>query len=97
MNANEFMRKVAEDEAFRNQIGANSDMTLEEFQGKAAAAGYNFSEADLMGAIGQVGSAALTDEELDSVAGGADKVKVSGTLTVKGGGGTGGSVTIGNN
>ncbi|MBI2897402.1 MAG: Nif11-like leader peptide family natural product precursor [Deltaproteobacteria bacterium] len=65
LTVREFMTKVAEDGAFRKQVGITETMTISEFRAKAAAAGHDYTEAELISE-----SRSLSDAELDGVAGG---------------------------
>lgn len=69
ISANEFVKKVAEDAAFRKELGITEEMGLSDFRVRAAAAGYDYSETDLVAATKQ-----LSDEDLDAAAGGAGHV-----------------------
>ena len=70
LSAIEFLDKIASDAGFRAQFGFTSIMKLEEFQAKAAAAGYNYSTEEILAAAESQQNEALSDDTLDNVSGG---------------------------
>ncbi|MBI2893572.1 MAG: Nif11-like leader peptide family natural product precursor [Deltaproteobacteria bacterium] len=65
LTVRQFVSKIAEDAAFRKQLGITEQMPLAEFRAKAAAAGYDYSEAELLAE-----ARSLSDADLDGVSGG---------------------------
>ncbi|MDB5079736.1 MAG: hypothetical protein JWP00_1660 [Chloroflexi bacterium] len=84
LNAQEFISRLASDPAFRSQVGIVPTMPLDEFQSKAAAAGYNFTSEEILAAAETQQGGALSDQELEDVSGGArSNLKISITVTIK--------------
>ena len=75
-NAKSFVKKLNSDESFLNQIaGAGSDEARLQIAGEA---GFEFSAEELAGVVDQLTSEELSEEELDTVAGGAAYIKFDG-------------------
>ena len=70
LSARDFINKLASDPDFRSQIGVFSNMPLDEFRHKAAAAGFNYTPEEILLATQTQQGDVLSDEALDNVSGG---------------------------
>ena len=71
LTAQDFISRLERDPAFRSQTGITSaDISLADFQAKAAAAGFGFTQEEIMAATEANKTGILSDEDLDQVAGG---------------------------
>ena len=71
LSAGEFLDKVASDANFRHQVGISDSMGIDDFQKQAAAAGYNYTNEEIIAATEAQSGGALSDEDLSAVSGGA--------------------------
>lgn len=69
--AQDFIQRLERDAAFRTQTGITStDISLADFQTKAAAAGYDYTPEEILAAADANKTDTLTDADLEQVAGG---------------------------
>ena len=84
LSAQEFIQKLAADANFRSQVGITSNnMQLDDFQAKAAAAGYNYTPEEIVSAAEAQHGGALSDEALSNVSGGLAASRIKITITVE--------------
>jgi len=70
LSAQDFINKLASDPDFRSQVGVFSNMSLADFQTRAAAAGFNYTPEEILAAAQTQQGEVLSDEALDNVSGG---------------------------
>ncbi len=83
ISAQEFIQKLATDANFRSQVGISHDMQLDDFQAKAAAAGYNYTPEEILSAAEAQHGGALSDEALNDVSGGLASSRIKVTITIE--------------
>jgi predicted ribosomally synthesized peptide with nif11-like leader len=83
LSAQEFIQKLATDASFRSQVGVSHNMQLDDFQAKAAAAGYNYTPEEILAAAEAQHGGALSDEALSNVSGGLAASRIKITITIE--------------
>ena len=71
LSAEEFIQKLTSDADFRSQVGiTTTSMSIDEFQVKAAAAGYNYTPEEIAATAEARSGDTISDEDLEQVTGG---------------------------